>query len=197
MLVPVVLDHAVAAYADVWARDLHPSQGDPGDRDSGAGADTRKGEAPRPARPPPPPPVHSPPCSPVENVIILATPAPVFVGEAVNPQELGFTQARHTSKVAGIGQPGTRKKAGVGGVGGRPGVSPEGGPEMGREAPGLGAGAWVRLRWEPSPEAELVHGNGEVAGLVATAVQVAVIHGDQVHVTEDEAVVGGVLLQRL
>lgn len=41
---------------------------------------------------------------------------------------------------------------------------------------------------------QFVHGNGKVAGLVTTAVQVAVIHGDQVHVTEDEAVVGRVLL---
>lgn len=57
---------------------------------------------------------------------------------------------------------------------------------------GLGPG-----RREPSPEAELVHGHGKVAGLVATAVQVAVIHGDQVYVTEDEAVIGGVLLQCL
>lgn len=63
--------------------------------------------------------------------------------------------------------------------------------------PGWGGEAWVHLRREPSPKAELVHGNGEVARLVATAVQVAVIHGHQVHVTEDEAVVGGVLLQRL
>lgn len=54
MLVPVVLDHAVAAYADVWARDLHPSQGDPGDGDSRAGAGARKGEEPRPVCAPPP-----------------------------------------------------------------------------------------------------------------------------------------------
>lgn len=36
-----------------------------------------------------------------------------------------------------------------------------------------------------------------MAGLVTTAVQVAVIHGDQVHVTEDEAVIGGILFQCL
>lgn len=48
MLVPVVLDHAVAAYADVWARDLHPSQGDPGDGDRRSAAGTRKGQAPHP-----------------------------------------------------------------------------------------------------------------------------------------------------
>lgn len=62
---------------------------------------------------------------------------------------------------------------------------------------GYGGGVWIQLRREPSPETKLVHGNGKVAGLVTTAVQVAVIHGDQVHVTEDEAVVGGILLQRL
>lgn len=62
---------------------------------------------------------------------------------------------------------------------------------------GGGVEVWVQLRREPAPEAELVHGNGKVARLVATAVQIAVIHGDQVHVTEDEAVVGGVLLQCL
>lgn len=60
-----------------------------------------------------------------------------------------------------------------------------------------GQRVWVQLRREPSPETKLVHGNGKVAGLVTTAVQVAVIHGDQVHVTEDETVVGGILLQRL
>lgn len=75
--------------------------------------------------------------------------------------------------------PGARSK-GLGVVGG------DGGGEV-----------WVWLQREPSPEAKLVHSNGKVAGLVTTVVQVAVIHGDQVHVTEDEAVVGGVLLQRL
>lgn len=43
------------------------------------------------------------------------------------------------------------------------------------------------------PEAELVHGDGEVARLVVAVVQVAVVHGDQVHVAEDEAVVLGIL----
>lgn len=43
------------------------------------------------------------------------------------------------------------------------------------------------------PEAELVHGNGEVARLVVAVVQVAVVHRDQVHVTEDEAVILSVL----
>lgn len=40
-------------------------------------------------------PVYSPPRpdSPVEDVVILATPAPVLVGEAVDSQKLGFTQA--------------------------------------------------------------------------------------------------------
>lgn len=61
----------------------------------------------------------------------------------------------------------------------------------------VGRGVWVHLSKEPSPETKLVHGNGKVAGLVTTAVQVSVIHGDQVHVTEDEAVIGGILLQRL
>lgn len=97
MLVPVVLDHAVAAYADVWARDLHPSQGDPGDGDRWAGAGTRKGKEPRPVCAAPsapgrlPAPAH--PYSPVEYVVILATPAPVLIGEAVDSQKLGFTQA--------------------------------------------------------------------------------------------------------
>lgn len=97
MLVPVVLDHAVAAYADVWARDLHPSQGDPGDGDRRAGAGTGKGKEPRPvcAAPSVPSLLPAPPCpySPVKDVVILATPAPVLVGEAVDSQELGFTQA--------------------------------------------------------------------------------------------------------
>lgn len=39
------------------------------------------------------------------------------------------------------------------------------------------------------PEAKFVHGNGKVTGLVITVVQVPVIHRDQVHVTENEAVV--------
>lgn len=40
-----------------------------------------------------------------------------------------------------------------------------------------------------SPEAELVHGDGEVSRLVVAVVEVAVVHRDQVHVAEDEAVV--------
>lgn len=68
---------------------------------------------------------------------------------------------------------------------------------VGGDGGGGGGEVWVWLQREPSPEAKLVHSNGKVAGLVTTVVQVAVIHGDQVHVTEDEAVVGGVLLQRL
>lgn len=44
-----------------------------------------------------------------------------------------------------------------------------------------------------SPEAKLVHGDGEVSRLVVAVVEVAVVHGDQVHVAEDEAVVLGVL----
>lgn len=45
------------------------------------------------------------PNSPVEDVVILTAPAPVLVGEAIDSQKLGFTQARYTSKVASIGQP--------------------------------------------------------------------------------------------
>lgn len=140
MLVPVVLDHAVAAYADVWARDLHPSQGDPGDGHSRAGAGARKGKEPRPVCAHPPHlkhPVYSPPCphSPVEDVVILTTPTPVLVGEAIDSQELGFIQARHTSKVAGIGQPRARKQASVRG--------PRG---FQTEARQLG-GHWVWERW--------------------------------------------------
>lgn len=49
---------------------------------------------------------------------------------------------------------------------------------------------------EVSPEAKLVHGDGQVPGLAEAPVGVTVVHGDQVHVAEDEAVVV-VLLQRL
>lgn len=44
-----------------------------------------------------------------------------------------------------------------------------------------------------SPEAKLVHGDGQVSGLTEAPVDVAVVHGDQVHVTEDEALVVVVL----
>ena len=83
MLVPVVLDHSVAAYADVGTRDLHPSQGDPGVRDSRAGVGTRMGEEPRLVCAHHPHPIDSPPPahSPVEDVVILTTPAPVLVGK--------------------------------------------------------------------------------------------------------------------
>lgn len=47
-----------------------------------------------------------------------------------------------------------------------------------------------------SPEAKLVHGHGQVSGLAEALVGVAVVHGDQVDVAEDEAVVV-VLLQSL
>lgn len=47
-----------------------------------------------------------------------------------------------------------------------------------------------------SLEAKLVHGHGQVSGLTEALVGVAVVHGDQVHVAEDEALVV-VLLGRL
>lgn len=43
------------------------------------------------------------------------------------------------------------------------------------------------------PESKLVHGDGEVPRLIIAVVEVAVVHGDEVHVTEDEAVVRGLL----
>lgn len=56
---------------------------------------------------------------------------------------------------------------------------------------------WDRQnRWDASPEAELVHGHGQVSGLAEAPVGVAVVHGDQVDVAEDEAVVV-ILLQGL
>lgn len=84
MLVPVMLDHAVAAYADVWARDLHPSQGDPGDRDRWTEAGTGQGRTPCPVS------IALSQTSslttylPVEDVVILATPAPILIGEAID-----------------------------------------------------------------------------------------------------------------
>lgn len=45
-----------------------------------------------------------------------------------------------------------------------------------------------------SPKPKLVHGHGKVARLTEALVDVAVIHGDQVHVTKHEAVIV-VLLQ--
>lgn len=47
-----------------------------------------------------------------------------------------------------------------------------------------------------SPEAELVHGHRQVSGLAVALVGVAVVHGDQVDIAEDETVVV-VLLQSL
>lgn len=45
------------------------------------------------------------------------------------------------------------------------------------------------LHFFRSPEAKLVHGDGKVSRLVVAVVEVSVVHGDQVHVAEDEAVV--------
>lgn len=39
------------------------------------------------------------------------------------------------------------------------------------------------------PEAELVHGHRQVPGLVEAPVEVAVVHGNEVHITEDKALV--------
>lgn len=41
---------------------------------------------------------------PVVNVVVLPSPPPVLVGEAVDLQELFFAQTRDSSKVSGIGQ---------------------------------------------------------------------------------------------
>lgn len=47
----------------------------------------------------------------------------------------------------------------------------------------------VKLDLIPSPEAKLVHGDGKMSRLVVAVVEVAVVHRDQVNVTEDEAVI--------
>lgn len=39
------------------------------------------------------------------------------------------------------------------------------------------------------PEAKLVHSDGKVSWLVVTVVEVTVVHRDEVHVAEDEAVI--------
>lgn len=41
---------------------------------------------------------------PVVDVVVLPSPPPVLVGEAVDLQELFFAQTRDSSKVSGIGQ---------------------------------------------------------------------------------------------
>lgn len=43
------------------------------------------------------------------------------------------------------------------------------------------------------PEAKLIHGDGEVPGLLVAVIKVAVVHRDEVHVAENEAVVRGLL----
>lgn len=47
-----------------------------------------------------------------------------------------------------------------------------------------------------SPEAKLVHGHRQVSRLVETLVDITIIHGDQVHIAEDETLIV-VLLQGL
>lgn len=47
----------------------------------------------------------------------------------------------------------------------------------------------AKLKIVTSPEAKLVHGDGEVSRLVVAVVEVAVVHWDQVHIAKDEAVV--------
>lgn len=47
----------------------------------------------------------------------------------------------------------------------------------------------VKLDLIQSPEAKLVHGDGKMSRLVVAVVEVAVVHRDQVNVTEDEAVI--------
>lgn len=47
---------------------------------------------------------------PVVDVVVLSSPAPVFVGEAVDLQKLFFTEARDSSKVSRIGQPAAAKR---------------------------------------------------------------------------------------
>lgn len=58
---------------------------------------------------------------------------------------------------------------------------------------GIQAGNKIIIFLFRSPEAKLVHGDGKVPGLVVAVVEVSVVHGDQVHVAEDEAVILGVL----
>lgn len=41
---------------------------------------------------------------PVVDVVVLPSPPPVLIGEAVDLQELFFAQTRDSSKVSGIGQ---------------------------------------------------------------------------------------------
>lgn len=53
---------------------------------------------------------------------------------------------------------------------------------------------WVKVTWlHLPPEAKLIHGNSKVPGLIVAMVEVAVVHRDQVHIAEDEAVIRGFL----
>lgn len=47
---------------------------------------------------------------PVVDVVVLPSPPPVLIGEAVDLQELFFAQARDSSKVSGVGQPEGKEK---------------------------------------------------------------------------------------
>ena len=47
------------------------------------------------------------------------------------------------------------------------------------------------------PEPKLVHSNGKVPWLLIAAIEVAVVHGDEVHIAEDEAVILLIVLERL
>lgn len=47
---------------------------------------------------------------PVVNVVIFTSPAPVFIREAVDFEELFFAKARHPSEVPRIGQPARRNR---------------------------------------------------------------------------------------
>lgn len=47
----------------------------------------------------------------------------------------------------------------------------------------------VKFTLVTSPEAKLVHGDGKMSRLVVAVVEVAIVHWDQVNITEDEAVI--------
>lgn len=51
------------------------------------------------------------------------------------------------------------------------------------------------IQFMNSPETKLIHGNSKVPGLVITAIDIPVIHGYKVNITEDETVIAPIISQ--
>ena len=124
-------------------------------------------------------PLPRPPYSPGSNVIILSTPAPVLVGEAIHLHVLVWGHCRHSTKILWVRQPGRV-------------TSPMHSLEIYVSELCIYTEARTRTHTHTHtlllPVSEFVHGHRQVRGeLFVAGVGVVVVLGQKVNIMQEDA----------